>query len=189
VLTPPGLSTSGPGVTVPGTDVQVALDPDGRHLDVFERVLLPAPTSDPLSLATVVHPDRGVDVQVSDLQVQLDDALVPAAADGPGSWRADAPAGSPYTRATLRYRLDGAVVAKQPAAPGRVIGYVTPLSGLVSAQSGKEVQVRAIGDDVLGVTCQSAVDSVCGTRGKTGWTALVPTGARPIVVSLTLTTR
>jgi hypothetical protein len=187
VLIPPGLTATGPGASVPGTDVQVAVDPDGRHLDVFERLLLDTPSIDPLSLAAPTRPALDAEVRVSDLQVQLDDTAVPAVADGPGSWQAIPLDGSSYTRVTLRYRLAGAILAVTPAPPGRALGLVAPLTGLVSAVPGHAVQVRAGGDGVLGVSCPTAArGSVCGTRSGDGWTATVPEQARPIVVLLQL---
>ena len=189
VLTPPGLSTAGPGASVPGTDVQVAIDPDGRHLDVFERLLLAAPSGDPLSLAAPSRPALYAAVRVSDLQVQLDDAAVAVVADGTGSWHATPAAGRPYTHVTLRYRLTGALVTVRPAAPGRAFGIVAPLTGAISAGPGNAVRVRAGGDGVVGVSCPTVrVGEVCGTRDADGWTATVPQDARPIVVLLQLDT-
>lgn len=189
VMTPPGLTTTGPGASVPGTDVQVAVDPDERHLDVFERLRLGTPSSGLLSLAAPARPVLNARIRVTDLQVELDGVAVRAVADGPGRWRASPTTGSPYTHVTLRYRLAGALVAVKPAAPGRALGVVAPLTGQISTGSGLAVQVRAGDRAVLGVSCPTArFGTVCGTLTSGGWTATVPLGTRPVVVLLQVDT-
>ena len=189
---PPGLTTTGPGVSVPGTDVQVAVDPDGRHLDVFERALLNVPDAEPLSLATAAAtlPALHTGVQVQDLQVQLDDYPIDIRTDGHGGWRADPPARTTYTRVTLRYRVSGGIALVTPAAPGRALGVITPLTGLISSDRGYDVQVRTTDATVLGVSCPTTGrGAVCGTHTDKGWVATVPTDARPLVVLLQLNTK
>jgi len=182
VLLPPGLVTTGPGVDTPGTDVQVALDDDGVHLDVFERLLLPAPAGDPLALVAPSLPAIGV-TSVTDLQVQLDGTAVPATGSG-ASWTAAPAHGAGWTRAVLRYRLVGGVVTVTPAAPGRELGLVTPLTATISQAGGHAVVVRTLDRHVLGVSCPAVQGSgaVCGARGTTGWTATPPPSAPPVVL-------
>jgi hypothetical protein len=190
VFTPPGLTTSGPGANAPGTDVQAAADPDGSHIDVFERLLLDAATGDPLTLAVPTLPAVNGNAEVQDLQVQLDDTVAAVTADGPESWSATPAAGQTYTRVTLRYRMAAGVMLVTPAAPGRALGIVAPLTGMISSGRGHPVQVRALGPKVLGITCPTApAGAVCGSRdGSGGWVATVPDGTSPIVVLLQLNT-
>jgi hypothetical protein len=193
VLTPPGLASTGPGVSTPGTAVQVAVDPDGSHLDVFERLLFEAPSGEPLALTTPplsALPALGTAAHVTDLQVQLDDQSVLPTATGPASWQVTPAAGRTYLRATFRYRLTGSVALVTPAAPGRALGLVTPLTGMVSAGRGHDVQVSSDDPKVLGVSCPTATQgAVCGSRSGRGWTATVPVDARPVIVLLQLDTR
>jgi hypothetical protein len=184
VLVPTGLVTNAPGAGKPGTDVQIAVDPDGTHVDVFERLQLGAATGRPLVLTQPSLPTLGVRVQISDLQIELDKAAVAPAADGDTAWSAAPAQGSSYTTATLRYRVANGVIAVTPAAPGRAFALVTPLSAAISQAAGNPVVVRAIDSHVLGVTCPTApaASTVCGTRTATGWNATIPTDSRPIVL-------
>ncbi|HEY6798337.1 MAG TPA: hypothetical protein VI248_26965 [Kineosporiaceae bacterium] len=188
VVAPPGLAASGPGVTTPGSVVQVALDDDGTHLDVVERLLLDAPTGDALVLAAPVLAVPALHEEgtapVSDLQVQLDDVVTAATATDTGRWAVTPAAGSRYERATLRYRLGGAVVTVTPAPPGRALGVVTPLTAAVSQGRGHDVVVRTLDPRVIGVSCPGAAGTgtVCGTRTDGGWTAHLPGDAQPLVL-------
>jgi hypothetical protein len=182
VLVPPGLTTTGTGATTPGTDVQVALDPDKMHLDVFERLLLDTATADPVSLASTSLPG-GVDAAVSDLQVQLDDQVASATSTGTTSWDVASPAGRTYTKVTLRYRLSkGALQSVADSVPGRVSAVVPPLTAGLSQAHNHPVQIRALGAQVIQVTCPAAdIGAVCGTRTSDGWTAIMPADSqRPI---------
>jgi hypothetical protein len=180
VVDPPGLTTTGPGATDPGTDVQVAVDDDGRHLDVVERLLLERPATDALQLVAPTWPAVARPA-VTDLQVVLDDRVAAVRTDGPGGWTVH---GAGWTRATLRYRLDAAVVTVAPAAPGRALGLVTPLTAAASRASGRPVVLRAPGPHVVGVSCPGALGTgaICGSRTAAGWSAAVPPTAAPVVL-------
>jgi len=181
VLVPPGQVATGPGADAPGTDVQVALDDDGVHLDVVERLVLADATGDPLVLATPSLVGFAA-TTVSDLQVQLDDTVTDVVTDG--AVRRTAATGTTYRRAVVRYRLGGAVVKVTPAAPGRAFGLVTPLTATLSQANGADVVVRVLDRRVLGVSCPAVqgTGAVCGTRTADGWTATVPGAARPVVL-------
>jgi hypothetical protein len=185
VLTPPGLTTTGPGASAPGTDAQVGVDTDGTHVDVFERLLLSAPSADPLVMARPSLPAIGQEIAVSDLQVELDGNAVAVSGNDTDGWTAKPPAGKPFTSAVLRYRLANGVVTITPAAPGRVFAVVTPLTAAISQARSAAVLVRALDPRVLGVSCPratSAAASVCGTKLATGWVATVPADSIPIVL-------
>jgi hypothetical protein len=189
VVVPPGLTTSGPGVSTPGSDVQAALDDDGTHVDVVERLLLDAPAGGPLALLT---PSLSVPslpgagrIGVTDLQVQLDDQVAtPSAGSDSGRWTVSPPAGHAYLRATLRYRLGNGVVTVTPAAPGRAFGLVTPLTAASSQAHGHEVVLRTLDPRVIGVSCPGAAGagSICGTRLARGWSANLPSGAGAMIL-------
>ena len=185
VLTPPGLTTTGPGASAPGTDVQVALDSDGTHVDVFERLLLSSPSGAPLVLTTPSLPAIGQQVAVSDLQVELDGTGVAVSGDGSNSWTAVPAPGTHYTRAVLRYRMTNGVIAVTPAAQGRVFAIVTPLTSGISQAASVPVVVRALDPRVIGVSCPRAATpagAVCGTKLAQGWAATLPSGSIPIVL-------
>jgi hypothetical protein len=185
VLTPAGLTATGPGADAPGTDVQVSVDTDGTHVDVFERLMLSSPSGEPLEMASPSLPAMGQQISVSDLQVELDGAPVAVAGDNGNGWTATPPAGKQFTKAVLRYRLSNGVVTITPAAPGRVFAVVTPLTAAISQAHSAGVLVRALDPRVLGVSCPRAADaagSVCGTKLAAGWQAALPANSIPIVL-------
>ncbi len=49
VAQPPGLPATGPGADRPGSEITVALDPDRRHVEVYERAVL-TPGAGPIAL-------------------------------------------------------------------------------------------------------------------------------------------
>jgi len=173
VLVPPDAVRTGPGVTVPGTDVQVAADRDGQHLDVFERLLLPDRSGQPLTLAVAALPSLGSPPTVTDLQLELD-----GVATDPADQHL-------YTRATLRYRLGGSLTSATPAAAGRALAVAVALTGGISQQHGAPVVIRSTDSHVLGITCPAAgaSASICGARPASGgWSATVPAGTTPAVL-------
>jgi len=183
VIVPPGQVATGPGADAPGTDVQVALDDDGLHLDVVERLVLDAASTRPLALS-VPSLAGFAPTTVTDLQVELDGAIVAPAAAGPAGWTVEPVGTGGYTDAVLRYRIGGGLVKLAPAAPGRVLGLVTPLTAATSQSRGSPVVVRAVDAHVVGVSCPAVTGTgaVCGTQTAGGWTATVPGTARPIVL-------
>jgi hypothetical protein len=175
-------------VDAPGSDVAVAIDPDQRHLDVFERVAFPAPGVSRLEFDT---PDvseltrtlgrRSVPV-VEDLQVQLGDRVVPVTDAGGGRLTAQVPDGRPVRTAVLRYRLDGALFQAPNSPARRYYGVVTPLAAGTSLGAGRPVQVRVVGGDVRNVTCPLASAPLCGQPQGSAWTARLPSGSGPVVL-------
>jgi hypothetical protein len=111
--------------------------------------------------------------------------------DGAGSWTITPPPGATYTHATLRYQVSDGVTFVTPAANGRALGLVTPLTGSISQAEGAAVVVRTLDPDVVGVSCPTAPTggAVCGNRTPTGWTATVPDGTSRMVVLLQLNTK
>jgi hypothetical protein len=181
VVLPPGLVTSGPGADAPGTDVQAALDDDGVHVDVVERLVVATPDGGSLALTAATLPGLGT-TTISALQVQLDGDVVPVTATG-GGWTARRANGS-WTHAVLRYRIGGGLVTVTPAALGRALGLVAPLTAALSQAGGHPVQVRTLDPRVVGISCPAVqgTGAVCGSRTSGGWTASVPGSARPVVL-------
>jgi hypothetical protein len=183
VLSPPGLTTAGPGADAPGTDAQVAVDADGAHVDVFERLNLSTPSSEPLVLAAPSLPASQLQSAVSDLQVELDGTPATIVTDG-STWAVTPQPGHPFTSAVLRYRLANGSVTPTPAATGRALLLATPLTGTISQARGADVVVRALDPQVVGVSCPAAETTaqICGTKLATGWAATLPATSRPIVI-------
>lgn len=193
-------SPSGPGASAragsarplpdagpPGSDVDVTVTPDGADLAVVERLQLEAPSGRPLALEATAPPSLGAGAHVVDLQVQLDDIEVPATPDGTASWTAVPPPGRTWSSAFLHYRIEAGVATVTPAARGRALGFVTPLTARISGVAGYPVAVRASGPPVLGVSCPTSSHApLCGTRNAVGWTATIPADAEGAVVLLQL---
>lgn len=188
VLVPAGVPSSGPGITAPGSDITVAIDPDRTHLDVFERVSYPAavpslrlatPSSGSLTgIFATAHPS------VVDLQVEAGGQALSVSADGSGGWTATAPGNGTITSAVLRYRLAGVLLHVTPAPPGRFLILATPLSSTASAAAGLPVTLRISDSRVLGVSCTllTGLGAVCGTATGSTWTATIPPGGSGIVL-------
>ncbi|HYJ76460.1 MAG TPA: hypothetical protein VEV65_12715 [Kineosporiaceae bacterium] len=186
VLQPPGLAASGPGATAPGLDVTAALDPDGRHVDVYERLLLrPGSTTlvlqqaDLGALPAARLVGRG---GVSDLQVELDGRPVRPQPFG-GSWRAEAPGGGGITRAVLRYRLAGVLLRQAPAPPGRFTLVLRPL-GAGPVLAGRDPVVVRIEDSRIGtMSCPTSRHPLCGSVTGRTHTATLPGDATAVVLA------
>ena len=185
---PPDVATSGPGVTEPGSDVTVALDDDGKSLDVFERLVADRPAQGGLVLrlpaVTTLSGELGqTRIEVLDLQVEVDGRVV-ATRGTDGGYLADVPAAAGPLRATLRYRLAGALVRVTPSLPGRIFALVTPLAAENSVQARRPVLVRVSDRRVLGVTCPAGTGAaqLCGTRAGSTWQAALPAGAAPVTL-------
>jgi hypothetical protein len=186
VLQPSGLAASGPGATVPGLDLTAALDPDGRHVDVYERLVLrPGVTSLALHQADLgrlpaqLHVGRG---GVGDLQVELDGRAVRPQHVG-ASWRAEAPDGGTITRAVLRYRLTGVFLRQAPAPPGRFTLVLRPLAAGPVLGDRDPVVVR-INDVRIGtMTCPTSRHPLCASVTGRTHTARLPADATGVVVA------
>jgi hypothetical protein len=174
-------------VDAPGTDVTVALDPDGRHLSVFERVSFAQPVDRiTLTAESVTRLSQGfgrrIEVQVQELQVQLGGVPVPVAAAGSRTYTAALPDGGQVTSAVLRYRLGAGIVRVPSSPPNRHFGVLTPLSAGASLRAGLPVRMRITDRRVVSFTCPTAVDSLCGAREGVTWTASLPPGSTPVAL-------
>ena len=182
VTVPSGAATRGPGVDVPGSDVTIAQDPDGQHLDVYEQVVLDDSTGPGLrlevpSLARLKGPIGSARLTVEDLQAQVDGQSVAAIAlSGARGWLVPFPAGSAHTHVVLRYRVRGAVVRQTPDPPKRVTIVLAPLSGMATKLTKAPVNVRFRGTGVSAMTCPlaAASRSRCGRRTGSWWVATLP---------------
>lgn len=186
VLAPPGLPGSGPGADAPGLELTAALDPDARHVDVYERaVLRPGGTVlhlSPAGLETLPGELGAAKPVVSDLQVELDDQAARPDAEGTG-WAVRAPTGRAITRLVLRYRVVGGLVRQAPAPPGRVTLILRPLAGAVVAAGADPVLVRMSDSRVGTVSCPTAPRPLCAVSDGQTHTATVPPGASAIVLA------
>jgi hypothetical protein len=186
VLVPPGLPSSGPGADAPGLDLTAAIDPDKRHVDVYERVV-PRPGTTSLhlaqaSLGLLPRVLRGARPAVTELQVELDGRAVRPVAGRTG-WQVTAPGGGMIGRATFRYRLLGAYVRQVPAPPGRVTTVIRPLAAEVVLADDDPVVVRVHDQRVGGVTCPTGRRPLCAVTNGRMHTATLPSGATGIVLA------
>jgi hypothetical protein len=183
VLQPPGLATGGPGANVPGLELTAALDPDGRHVDVYERLLLrPGITSLVLSQADPGVPALRLAAGVRDLQVELDGRPVQPRTTG-ASWQVASPDGGPVTRAVLRYRLSDVFVRRAPAPPGRYTLVLRPL-GAPAVLAARDPVVVRIDDARVGtVTCPTSRQPLCGSVAGRLHTATLPADATAVVLA------
>ncbi|HVN10649.1 MAG TPA: hypothetical protein VMT69_01055 [Kineosporiaceae bacterium] len=186
VLQPSGLPVTGPGADAPGVELTAALDPDRRHVDVYERVLLrPGETSlrlAPAGLGSLPRALRGARPAVVDLQVEVDGRAVRPVA-GRGGWQVTAPEGGAIGRVVLRYRLVGALVRQIPAPPGRATLILRPLAGGVVAATGDPVVVRIHDRRVGAVYCPAARHPTCASTTGRMHTAMVPPDAGAVVLA------
>lgn len=175
---------AGPSVVPPGTDVQVRLS--GRRPPVVvETAVLGRPG--PVLLLVLPDPaevrsSRLTAPTVTGLQARSENGPV-TVSGGDGSWTVTEPQGRPISRLTLRYRLDGAVVARGGGARALVV--VTPLTARLSRRDGRPVVVRASGAQVREAVCIGAAvaDQLCGSRTAQGWDAGIPASSPvPFVV-------
>jgi hypothetical protein len=185
VLRPRGLTTSGPGATAPGLEVTAALDPNGRHVDVYERLVLrPGVPGLVLHQAGLGRLPAWLRARggVSDLQVELDGRAVRTQAIG-ASWRAAPLDGGNVTRAVLRYRLTGVFLRQPPAPPGRFTLVLRPLAaGLVLAD--RDPVVVRISDARVGtVTCPTSRHPLCGSVTGRTHAATLPGDATGVVLA------
>jgi hypothetical protein len=186
VLQPPGLPASGPGATAPGLELTAALDPDGRHVDVYERLVLRPGAPDLVlrraDLGRLAGALRSADGSVSGLQVELDGRAVRLESTG-ASWRAARPDGGNVSRAVIRYRLTRVFLRQHPAPPGRFTLVLRPLGAGVVLADHDPVVVR-IGDARVGtMTCPTSRYPLCGSGRAPIHTATLPGDATGIVLA------
>jgi len=192
LLVPPGLVTSGPGVTSPGSDVTYVADVDGRSFDVYQRVRLVRP-AESVTLGTVTRtaaqlvPElMSLPLVVDALQVEVDGHPVTAVRDG-STWTARSVDGSAASSLVLRYRLTGAITQIRPTQAGRYAALLTPLvpDGATTPTHTPSV-VHVSGTGLRNLTCPLSPPSgwLCGATGPAGASANVAAGA-PLLLQLT----
>lgn len=189
VLDPPGIPTTGPGIDAPGTDVTVAIDPDLKHIDVYERAVFPAARPS----VSLVLPDvaswgttlTGFDPVVENLQVELDGRAVRPRQEAAG-WFAIPPAGQQVTRVVLRYRVSGTFVNLNGAGSVRRTIGVPSFTSSGSSESADPVRIRIDDPRVLNLNCLSAAagTTICADRAGTTWTATLPSDASPVAIAV-----
>jgi hypothetical protein len=186
VLQPPGLPASGPGATAPGLELTAALDPDGRHVDVYERLVLRPGAPDLVlhraDLGRLAGRLGSAGGSVDDLQVELDGEAVRPQVIG-ASWRAPPPAGGDVSRAVLRYRLTGVFLRQQPAPPGRFTLVLRPLGAGVVLADHDPVVVRISDARVGTMTCPTSRYPLCGSGAGRTHTATLPGDATGVVLA------
>jgi hypothetical protein len=193
VQPPAALPQTGPGISMPGTDVTVAFgsDPATDTIDVYEQTVFAAPGLDalPLSqagLTSLLGDVAALKPQVSDIRVELDGQAARAVPAGDGTWVAVPPQGGRFTRAQLRYSVTDAVARSTASLPGRALVVVAPLTGSETLRDGLPLSVRFTSAVVQGVSCPTAplADSLCAAHSGQTWTALLPSSATsPIVLA------
>jgi hypothetical protein len=193
VLDPPGLATTGPGVDAPGSDAVLAVDPDRRHVSVYERLRLPAGVTS-LALKPAALPATAPGVRLGtrpvprDVQVQFGDTPVAVTATPGGSFVATVPGGGTATSAVLRYRLDRALyVLPGTPRPDRFSGVVGLLGAVPVLAAGHPVRFRLDQTGVQSITCPgapAATGPFCGTYDRTGARGEIRPGTPPVLLLL-----
>jgi hypothetical protein len=181
---PAVLASTGPGIDAPGTDIVVATQ-ERAVLEAYERVVLPSPGSDELTLTRF---DRsrfpsitvGSGLTVADLSATT--GGVPGRVQPTrNGWVVTDPRGGPVRQVVLRYRVFGATISTEGAKAGRALLLVWPLSAETSLRGGTPVIVRP--DEsrtrVREMLCPLAepVDQYCGSARPAGWVGQIPARA------------
>jgi hypothetical protein len=187
VAEPPGLPATGPGASAPGSEITAAIDPDRRHVEVYERALL-APGTGTLTLRPAQPPAAARELVtgppgVQDLHAEVDGRPA-TVTSGPDSWTVTAPADAQATRVVLRYTLNGALVRRVPSPVGRYTLVLRPLTPSAGRGAGDAVVVRLRDPRVEEVYCLGAADQLCGATSDDLHTATVPRGAPAVVIGL-----
>ena len=180
---PAGVPADGPGITGPGVTAVAAIDPATGTVDVYEQYTSAAP-ADALSLRlplprTLLGPVSRLVPAVQDLTVTLDGQPARAVPAGERTWVAAPAGGSRYTRATVRYRLTGALVLSAPSTRGRGFIVVGPLTGDAGLRQQLPVQLRVAGPAARTISCPLGPDplAVCQTPDGAVRTASLPAGS------------
>lgn len=185
----PGLP-AGPGQTEPGVLVRASPSADGS-LEVLERVRFADPVTE-LSLAPpltkgVAAKSRPTHIEVTDLQVQADDAVVDIGARSLTKARTvELPAGTGTV--VMRYRLTGATIRSVPSTPGRALAVLPPITSAATLGSTPFV-IEVSGAQVTNVLCPGlpTAAQLCGRTWARGW-YLAPQrpGRTAVLAQLTL---
>jgi hypothetical protein len=186
VPVPPGLPARGVGADDSGTELTAAVAAD-RSVAVYERaVLAQGATALTLQPAGSSRLARSLDAPppaVQDLRAEVNGRPVPVSRTASG-WTISAPNGSTASRLTLRYRLTGALVRREPAPPGRYTLVLTPLAPSAGDGADQAVVVRISDPRIDELYCPTATNQLCGRADGALHTATVPSGASPVVVAL-----
>ncbi len=165
-------AAAGPGQTEPGALVRATPAADGS-LEVVERVRFAEPVTE-LSLGPPLT--KGVmakslpnDVEVADLQVQADDAIVDIGVRSLTKARTiELPAEA--STVVMRYRLTGATVRSIPSTPGRALAVLPPITRPATLGSTPFV-IELSGAQVTNVLCPGlpTAAQLCGRTWTRGW--------------------
>lgn len=186
-LTPPGMPTTGPGLSAPGTHTELALDADGKSVDVYESTQLAAGRTEPLTLTPQKLSSQAGTPQLDQVQVELDGK--PAVVSHTGNtWTASTADGSAYTKAVVRYRMSGNRVTQTPAKAGRYTVLIAPPTAALSKADGKPVEIRSTEKGIVAVECPTApiTQRLCGAPKDGAWTITIPAETDPQVAYLVI---
>ena len=185
----PGMPV-GPGQTEPGVLVRATPAADGS-LEVLERVRFADPVTE-LSLAPpltkgMAAKSRPSHVEITDLQVQADDAIVDIGVRSLTKARTvELPAQTDTV--VMRYRLTGATVRSVPSTPGRALAVLPPITTAATLGSVPFV-IEVSGAQVTNVLCPGlpTAAQLCGRTWARGW-YLAPQlpGRTAVLAQLTL---
>ena len=168
VAQPPGLPATGPGADRPGSEITVALDPDRRHVEVYERASSPRAQG----RSRCVRPTRPTCPRPHARSspacpacrtcTPTSTAGPPPFSSDPQGWTVATPAGVPAGHVVLRYRVDGALSRHEPSPAGRYTLVLRPLTPSAGRGAGDAVVVRIDDDQVTELYCPGASDQLCG---------------------------
>jgi hypothetical protein len=163
---------AGPGQTEPGVLVRATPAADGS-LEVLERVRFADPVTElslaPPSTKGVAAKSRPTHVEVTDLQIQADDAIVDIGARGlTKARRVELPAETGTV--VMRYRLTGGTVRSVPSTPGRALAVLPPITTAATLGSIPFV-IEVSGAQVTNVLCPGlpTAAQLCGRTWTRGW--------------------
>ena len=162
----------GPGQTEPGVLVRVTPAADGS-LEVLERVRFTDPVTElslaPPSTKGVAAKSLPTHIEVTDLQVQADDAIVDIGVRSLTKARTvELPAATGTV--VMRYRLTGATVRSVPSTPGRALAVLPPITTAATLGSTPFV-IEVSGAQVTNVLCPGlpTAAQLCGRTWTRGW--------------------
>lgn len=176
----------GPGLTTAGVLVRATPTADGS-LEVVERVRFAEPV-DKLSVGppqTLGVAARSLprSIEIADLQVQADDAVVNI---GAGAFTTPRTLRLPGETSTvvMRYRLVGATVRSIPSTPGRALMVLPPITGPATLGAMPFV-IEVSGADVTNVLCPGLPVNaqLCGRTWSQGWYSTPQQAGRTAVLA------
>jgi hypothetical protein len=165
-------AAAGPGQTEPGALVRATPAADGS-LEVVERVRFADPVTElsigPPLTKGVMAKSVPAGVEIADLQVQADDAIVDIGVRSLASARTlELPAEA--STVIMRYRLTGATVRSIPSTPGRALTVLPPITRPATLGSTPFV-IEVSGAQVTNVLCPGlpTAAQLCGRTWARGW--------------------